>query len=485
MADITCSVDVDGRPRVAFDRWTESRRFPAYMGAAGPSVRSGQNGSGSASVATVDWVDLLAGPSPESAAVAEQVPGERITWRAGAGGSISGVVRFVPVPEERARVVVEMDIGGEAGLDVGDRLIVRRRLQDDLEAFRHEVRSPPEAQPAVEGRTSAPPEPGKGAPRPLPEDGTDHDDQRGREADSPQEIPARGWLDILKRTVKQLKSDNVPIVAAGVAFYVFLALVPALIAVISVYGLVAEPADVQRQLESALAALPPEAADLVLDQVQTIVEQGRASLGLGLLVSVVVALLAASKGMLAMVTALNIAYDEDETRKFLRLRGLALLLTVGAAVAAVLGVGGMVVVANLAEVLGTFGELVVTVVRWPVLAALAALILAVLYRYAPDRDPAAWRWVSPGAVAATLLWLIASVGFSLYVRNFGSYNETYGSLAAVVVLLLWLFLTAYAVVFGAELDSEAERQTAKDSTQGPGEPLGRRRAYAADTVAGG
>jgi membrane protein len=214
-----------------------------------------------------------------------------------------------------------------------------------------------------------------------------------------------------------------------------------------------------------------------------IVEQGRASLGIGLVVSILVALLAASKGMLSMVTALNIAYDEEETRKFLRLRGLALLLTVGAALAAVIGVGAMVVVANLAEALGTFGEIVVTVLRWPVLAALAALILAMLYRYAPDRDAAAWRWVTPGAVAATLLLLVASVGFSIYVRNFGSYNETYGSLAAVVVLLLWLFLTAYAVVFGAELDSEAERQTVKDSTQGPRPPLGQRRAHAADTVA--
>ncbi len=120
--------------------------------------------------------------------------------------------------------------------------------------------------------------------------------------------------------------------------------------------------------------------------------------------------------------------------------------------------GGMVVVANLAKSLGTFEKIALTVLRWPVLAALGALALAAIYRYAPDRDPASWRWVTPGAIAATLLWLVASVGFSFYVRNFGSYNETYGSLSAVVVLLLWLFLTAFAIVFGAELDSEAERQ---------------------------
>jgi membrane protein len=291
-----------------------------------------------------------------------------------------------------------------------------------------------------------------------PESANHGGQDRGREASSPGEIPARGWLDIVKRSVKQLQSDNISVVAAGVAFYFFLALVPALIAVISVYGLVAQPADVQRQLESVVAALPADAANLVLSQAQTVVEQGSASLGLGLVISILAALLAASQGMLAIIKALNIAYDEEESRKFLRQRALALLLTAGVAAAAVLGVGGMVVVANLAKSLGTFEKIALTVLRWPVLAALGALALAAIFRYAPDRDPASWRWVTPGAIAATLLWLVASVGFSFYVRNFGSYNETYGSLTAVVVLLLWLFLTAFAIVFGAELDSEAERQ---------------------------
>lgn len=452
MADITCSVDVEGHPRVAFDRWTESTRFPAFMG--GAAVGRQTNGS----MATIDWVDLLADRSSgREAGVVDQVPGERIVWTAGAGGSVAGVVRFDSLADDGARVRVELGIGAEAGLDVGDRLILRRQLQDDLEAFRQEVRHA--AATGATARAALPAHAGERQDK-GPQDKAAAEGQ-GLKAGAPGETPARGWLDIVKRTVKQLKADNIPIVAAGVAFYVFLALVPALIAVISVYGLVAEPADVQRQLDAALAALPPEAAGLVLSQVQTIVEQGSASLGLGLVVSVVVALLAASKGMVSMITALNIAYDEDETRTFLRLRGLALLLTVGAALAAIVGVGAMVVVANLAESLGTLGEITVTVLRWPVLAALAALGLAMLYRYAPDRHPAAWRWVTAGAVAATLLWLVASVGFSVYVRNFGSYNETYGSLAAVVVLLLWLFLTAYAVVFGAELDREAERQRIK------------------------
>jgi membrane protein len=478
MADISCSVDVEQEPRVAFDRWTASTRFPAFMGARG---HSGGNGSRGSDHASVDWVTLLADPSAGAGAgVVEQVPGEHIAWAAGAGGSVAGVVRFDPTPHDGARILVEFDIGAEAGLDLADRLIVRRQLQDDLEAFRQEVHHGGEPAAAVTGSRSAKEAAGTAGAGPSP---APMQDGRGHTAESPSEIPARGWLDILKRSVKQLKSDNIPIVAAGVAFYVFLALVPALLAVISVYGLVAEPADVQSQLESALAALPPDAADLVLGQVQTIVEQGSSGLGLGLAVSVVAALLAASKGMLSMITALNIAYDEDETRKFFRLRALALLLTVGMAVAAVVGVGGMVAVANVAEALGTFGAIALTVLRWPVLAALATLALAVIYRYAPDRDPAAWRWLTPGALAATLLWLVGSVAFSVYVRNFGSYNETYGSLAAVVVLLLWLFLTAYAVVFGAELDSEAERQTVKDSTEGPEQPLGQRQAYAADTVA--
>ncbi|MDQ3147633.1 MAG: YihY/virulence factor BrkB family protein, partial [Actinomycetota bacterium] len=235
-------------------------------------------------------------------------------------------------------------------------------------------------------------------------------------------------------------------------------------------------------LGPSLTALPTEARTLILTQLQEITDQPEAGLGVGLAVSLVAALLSASKGMVSLVTALNIAYDEDETRTFLRLRALALVVTLAMTVAAGVGVGGMVVVGNVAERLGPAGEAALSILRWPVLGALVVLGLAALYRYAPARDNPRWRWVTPGAIVATVLWLVGSVAFSVYAAVFGDFQKTYGTLNTVVVLLLWLFVTAYIIVLGAELDAETERQTARDSTVGPTRPLGRRRAYAADTV---
>jgi membrane protein len=185
-----------------------------------------------------------------------------------------------------------------------------------------------------------------------------------------------------------------------------------------------------------------------------------------------------------MIGAINAAYDEKESRKFFRLRGLALLLTIGAILFLLLAVGLIAVLPPLLENLGLgdTGRTVASVFRWPVLALGFALALAVLYRVAPDRDDAEWRWISPGAIVATILWLVGSFLFSIYTANFASYNETYGSLGAVVVLMLWLLLTAYAIIGGAELNAEIERQTVRDSTQGRDRPLGRRDATAADTV---
>lgn len=472
MPTVTCAVDIERPLPLVYQRWTASAVLPSFVGGAATERV--------VDAASVDWVVLVEGRGDHfGALVTEQVPERRIAWNNDQRPH-SGVVRFEDLPDERSRVTIEIDWATADGSALSDQLIVRRQLQQDLERFRHEAET---ANPAPSGRARGGDAHTDSGPEFAGPPGAGTDEDRGRLAGSPTEIPARGWLDIVKRTGAQLKQDNVSIVAAGVAFYVFLALVPALIAVISVYGLVADPADVERQLGPALAAMPAQAAELVREQVTAITEQGQAGVGLALLVSVVVALLGASKGMLALVTALNIAYDEDETRTFLRLRALALALTVGMAAAAVVGVGSMVAIGNIASRLGTVGKVAVVVLRWPVLAALVMLGLAVLYRYAPDRDAPAWRWVTPGALVTTVLWLFGSIAFSVYVGNFGNYNETYGSLGAVVVLLLWLLLTAYAVVLGAELDAEAERQTVRDSTRGPEQPLGQRRAYAADTVA--
>lgn len=306
---------------------------------------------------------------------------------------------------------------------------------------------------------------------------------RGREAERPGEIPARGWKDVAVRLKRQLKEDDVPLLAAGVAFFALLALVPTLVALVSLYGLVADPADVQSTVEDSLRAAPAEVRDLVSSQLESIIETSPSGLRVGVAVGLALALWSASSGMKHLMGALTLAYDEVDDRRFLRLRGLALLLTLGAVVVAVLALGAMVVPDTVDDsgAAGTL-RLVLQIARWPVVALVAIVTLSVLYRWAPDRDAARWRWVSPGALVATLVWVVASIGFSIYTANFGSYNETYGALGAVVVLMLWLYITAYVVILGAELNCELERQTLVDTTRGPDRPLGERGAYAADTL---
>lgn len=294
-------------------------------------------------------------------------------------------------------------------------------------------------------------------------------------ATTPQEIPRQGWIAVLKRTKEESKQDNLPLLAAGVAFFALLSLVPALAAVVSLYGLVADPADVDRQVGDALAAAPTEVRDLVSEQLSSVTQQSQGGLGLTVVVSLALALWSASSGMKHLMTAINVAYDEEETRGFLALRLRALLLTVGAILFAVVAIGLLAVAP---------GGIVLAVLRFPLLGLGLVAGLAVLYRYAPDRDEPRWSWTAPGTIVATVGWLVGSLLFSLYTATMGSYAETYGALGAVVVLMLWLMLSAAMVVVGAEVNAEAERQTAEDSTTGASRPLGQRDAVAADTVAG-
>lgn len=307
---------------------------------------------------------------------------------------------------------------------------------------------------------------------------------RGRSARRPSDIPSRGWRDIALRIKDQLDRDNVSVVAAGVAFYTLLAIVPALAAVVSIYGLVADPADVQAQLESVSHLLPQEAQGIISEQVQRIAASSGGALGLGAVAGLLLTLWSASKGMKTLITALNIVYDEQEQRGFIKLNLIALGLTLGAVVFLVVALGLIVALPAVLDSLG-LGETLRSLVawlRWPPLLLGVIVALALIYRYGPSRDPARWRWVNWGAVAATVLWLAGSVAFSIYVRNFGSYNETYGSLGAVVILLMWFYLTAYVVLLGAEINAEMEHQTARDTTRGPAQPRGQRGAYVADTV---
>lgn len=309
------------------------------------------------------------------------------------------------------------------------------------------------------------------------------DGGRGRDADRPTDIPARGLKDVALRVKAEIKEDQVPLLSAGVAFYLLLALFPALAAVVSVYGLVADPAQVSQQVTDMTGTLPQEAQSLITDQLEKITQEQQ-GIGVTLAVSVIAALWAASSGVKHLIGAVNAAYDERETRKFLKLRGLSLALTLGAVLFATVAIGVIGVLPVLADELpfGAVGQTLVQIGSYVGLAVGFCVALAVLYRYAPDRDAPRWKWVSWGAVIATGLWIVGSVAFSVYVSNFGSYGETYGSLGAVIVLMLWLVVTAFAIILGAEINSELEAQTARDSTVGRAEPMGTRGAVKADTL---
>jgi membrane protein len=308
-------------------------------------------------------------------------------------------------------------------------------------------------------------------------------DDRGRGADTPQEIPAKGWKDIAKRTGKEVKADQVPLLAAGVAFYVLLALFPAIIAGVSIYGLVADPQTVRDQINRLAETLSPETATLIGQQIQQVTSSAGGALGLATVIGILTALWSASSGMKALITGVNLAYDETEGRKFVKLRGLSILLTLGAMV--LLGVA-LALIVGFPAVPDSWPTVLVwtaAALRFVLLAVLLMAGLAALYRYAPDRDKPKWGWASPGSVVATVLWVLASVGFSVYVNAFGNYNKTYGALAGVIILMFWLYLTAFVVLVGAELNAEMELQTAKDTTAGPTRPMGERDAHAADYVA--
>jgi membrane protein len=311
-------------------------------------------------------------------------------------------------------------------------------------------------------------------------------DYPGAHATQPHEIPAKGWVQVLKRAWAEAKADQVPLLAAGVAFFSFLSLFPAMIAAVMVYGLVADRRTVAEQADKLTEALPQDAASLIVGQMRAIIATPEQSLGLGLAIALVLALWSASGGVGNVITAVNVAYDEEETRGFVKRKGLALGLTLGAIVFAAVAITLIAVAPVLLDrVLPTgIGRVLAEVGRWFGLLVAVMVGLALLYRIGPDRDAPRMRWVSVGAAVATVIWLAASLGFSLYVDNFGSYGETYGALAGVVVLMLWLWITAFVVLLGAEINAEAEQQTVHDTTVGPEAPLGSRGAVKADTVPG-
>lgn len=308
----------------------------------------------------------------------------------------------------------------------------------------------------------------------------------GRTADSPFEIPAKGWKQVALRTWGQSSEDNVGLVAAGVAFYAFLALVPLLGATILTYGLVADPQTVVTNVKSLTSIMPQDAAKLIGDQLMGVVETSGGKKGLGLLLAIAIAIFGARNAAGSIITALNIAYEEEESRGFLRVNLLALAITAAAVLVAVLALVAIAALGYLESLLPSAPPVVLLfgkIASYVLLLLGAAAAAATLYRYGPDRKRAKWVWITPGTLFAAIIWLLLTFGFGFYVANFGNYGKTYGSLATVVILVTWLYLSAYVFLFGAELNSELEHQTAKDTTQGTQKPLGQRGAWSADHVA--
>lgn len=308
---------------------------------------------------------------------------------------------------------------------------------------------------------------------------------RGRYADGPTEIPARGWWDITKRVVVQFGDHRIMTEAAGITFYVLLSLFPALAALISLYGLFADPNTVSQQLDSLKGLIPGGGLQIIGDQAHALAAKGGGALGFGVLAGFATSLWSSNQAMKSLFEALNVVYDEREKRGYILRTAISLAFTAGTLVLIVIAMAAVVALPVALNIVGLGGttELLLNLARWPVLLVVISLYLAVIYRYGPSRTKARWRWVSWGGATAALLWVLGSAGFSWYVANFGSYNKTYGSLGAVVGFMTWIWISAMVVLLGGEVDAEMEHQTVRDTTVDPRKPIGQRGAVKADTVA--
>lgn len=304
--------------------------------------------------------------------------------------------------------------------------------------------------------------------------------ERGRRADTPSEIPAKGWKDIAWRVYEGMQNDRVLLIAAGVTFYSLLAAFPAIAAGVAIYGLIADPHKINEQLALLAGFIPDGAVQVIGDQIKRLLEQGTKTLGFALIVGLAVSLWGANAATKAVFDALNVIYGESEKRSFVRLNLYSLTFTLGAILVLLLAAGSVVVVPALLAALGI--ESLLALLRWPILLLAILIALACLYRYGPSRARAEWRWVTWGSVLAALLWLTVSMAFSWYVANFGSYNATYGSLGAVIGFMTWMWLSTIVVLLGAKVNAELEHQTTRDTTEGANTPMGTRGAQMADSV---
>lgn len=320
--------------------------------------------------------------------------------------------------------------------------------------------------------------------RKIGEERSIKDDARGRLATVPEEIPRRGLRDVFWRTMHEISDDRVAFVAAGVTFYLLLALFPALAALVSLYGLVADPAAIAGYMREMAGVLPPGAFDVLADQLRQLVLRREATLGVASFVGLAIALWSTHNGTLAIFEAMNVAYEEAEKRGFISLNLVALVFTLCAMIAAIITIGVVALLPAVLEFvwLEPWKETLALVLRWPLLLVLVFSGITAIYRFGPSRQPAKLRWLTWGAVLSTAGWLIMAFGFSWYVETFANYNAAYGTLSGLVAFMMWIWLSICILIVGAELNAELEHQTARDTTTGSPMPMGARGAHMADTV---
>jgi membrane protein len=323
--------------------------------------------------------------------------------------------------------------------------------------------------------------PGAVRSQPL-EQGAGGLEAHGRAAASPHEIPAKGWKDILWRVYEGISDDRVLANSAAVTFYALLALFPGLAALVSVFGLFGDPGTIAGHLDAAAGILPGGGVDVLRDELNRLSAQGTATLGMSFLIGLVISLWSANGGIKALFDALNVIYEEKETRGFIRLNAISLTFTLGMIALLVVALLCLIGVPVVLKYFPSFVATLVDVARWPLLLVLVMLSLSLIYRYGASRREPRWRWVTWGSAFAAVAWLAASVLFSWYAANFGGFNKTYGSLGAVIGCMTWMWLSIIVILVGAKLNAETEHQTARETTSGPPKPLGQRGARMADTI---
>jgi membrane protein len=308
--------------------------------------------------------------------------------------------------------------------------------------------------------------------------------RHGRLARGPGQIPSAGWKDILFRTYRQIIEDRLLATAAGVVFFGLLGIFPAITALVSSYGLFADPSTVAGNLQDLAVLLPEGSFTVVQDQIGRVLAKQNTTLGLTFIFGLLFAIWSANAGMKAVLDALNVVYEEKEKRGFLKLNLVSLAFTMASLISILIMIGAVIAVPLLLTRLGLEerAEFIIRFGRWPVLLLFVLSSLAILYRYGPSRATARWQWLSVGTIVAAALWLAGSALLSWYLSNYANYTATYGSLGAAIGLMTWMWMSAIIVLCGAELNAEIEHQTAMDSTEGRDKPLGARGATMADTV---